>query len=140
MFTLADLPTMNAILNATSAILLVIGHSYMRRGKIKSHRKTMIAAFTTSCLFLSSYLIYHFFHGSQPFKGEGMIRPIYFSVLLSHTVLAAAVVPLAILSLWRGLEKKYEAHRAIARWAYPIWIYVCVTGVMIYLMLYHFFR
>ncbi|HWP81326.1 MAG TPA: DUF420 domain-containing protein [Bacteroidota bacterium] len=140
MLSLSDLPTLNALFNATSATLLLVGHSLMKRGKIEQHRKFMISAFVASCLFLTSYLIYHYFHGSQPFRGEGIVRTVYFAILLSHTVLATAVVPLAIISLWRGLKKNYDSHRKIARWAYPIWLYVSVTGVVIYLMLYHLFR
>lgn len=99
----------------------------------------MIAVFVVSGLFLLSYLIYHYGHGSQPFRGEGIVRPIYFSILLSHTILAAAIVPLAIMTLTRGLAGKYDLHKRIARWTYPIWLYVSATGVIIYLMLYHLF-
>ena len=131
------LPTVNAVLNATSAVLLVWGYTLIRRKQIQTHRKVMITAFATSCLFLICYLIYHAQVGSVPFQGTGAIRPIYFSILITHTILAATVPVLAIITLRRGLAGKYDKHRRIARWTLPIWLYVSVTGVVVYLMLYH---
>jgi putative membrane protein len=135
----SDLPTLNAILNSTSAILLLIGHRFMKQGNITAHKRAMIGVFVVSAMFLTSYLVYHYGHGSQPFKGEGIVRPIYFAILISHTILATAIVPLAIITLVRGLKGRYESHKRIARWTYPIWLYVSATGVIIYLMLYHLF-
>jgi uncharacterized membrane protein YozB (DUF420 family) len=132
-----DLPLLNAILNGTCATLLVIGRSKIKRNERDAHKKIMIAAFSVSVLFLISYLIYHYNVGSVGFKGEGWSRPLYFTILITHTVLAAAVPFLAILSLRRGLKSQFALHRKVARWTYPIWLYVSVTGVLIYLMLYH---
>ena len=140
MFSVSDLPLVNAILNSTSAILLVLGHRFMKQGRIQAHRSSMIAVFVVSALFLTSYLVYHYQHGSQPFQGQGWVRPVYFSILFTHTVLAMAVVPMALMSLRRGLKRMDEQHRKIARWTYPVWLYVSVTGVVIYLMLYQWFR
>jgi uncharacterized membrane protein YozB (DUF420 family) len=134
--SLTDLPGVNAILNGTAAALLIIGWVLIRRRRIESHRKVMLAAFTVSCLFLVSYLVYHFNVGSVRFTRQGTIRTVYFSVLLTHTVLAAAVPFLAIVTLRRGLAARYDRHRSIARWTLPIWLYVSVTGVVIYWMLY----
>jgi uncharacterized membrane protein YozB (DUF420 family) len=132
-----DLPLLNALLNGTCATLLVIGRSKIKRNEREAHKKIMIAAFSVSELFLISYLIYHYNVGSVGFKGEGWSRPLYFTILITHTVLAAAVPFLAILSLRRGLKSQFDLHRKVARWTYPIWLYVSVTGVLIYLMLYH---
>lgn len=140
MFSVSDLPLVNALLNSTSAILLVLGHHFMKQGRIGAHRSCMMAVFAVSTLFLTSYLVYHYQHGSEPFRGQGWIRPVYFSILLTHTVLAAAVVPMAILTLRRGLKRMDDLHKKIARWTYPVWLYVSVTGVLIYLMLYQWFR
>ncbi|HET6513231.1 MAG TPA: DUF420 domain-containing protein [Candidatus Kapabacteria bacterium] len=134
---LYDLPLLNAILNGSCATLLLIGRSKIKRNERDAHKKIMIAAFSVSVLFLISYLIYHYNVGSVGFKGEGWSRPLYFTILISHTVLAAAVPFLAILSLRRGLKSQFALHRKVARWTYPIWLYVSVTGVLIYLMLYH---
>ena len=133
------LPTLNAILNSTSAILLLSGRRAIRRGDRALHRKIMISAFTVSVLFLISYLTYHAFHLTTHFQGEGWIRPVYFTLLTSHTICAAVIVPLVIITLRRGLAEKFPAHRAIARWTYPLWLYVSVTGVIVYLMLYHLY-
>lgn len=130
------LPTVNASLNATAAVLLVWGYSLIRRKRIDKHRKVMISAFVTSCLFLICYLVYHAQVGSVHFTGTGLIRPVYFTILISHTILAAAVPFLAVITLRRGLRAKFDRHRAIARWTLPIWLYVSVTGVVVYLMLY----
>ena len=136
MISLAELPSVNAALNTLSAIFLVSGYTFIRSQNIRAHRGCMLAAFATSSLFLISYLIYHYEVGSVAFKGQGWIRPVYFSILLTHTVLAAVVVPLALLTLVRGLRQKFDAHRRIARWTFPIWLYVSVTGVVVYWMLY----
>jgi uncharacterized membrane protein YozB (DUF420 family) len=133
-----DLPALNACLNATCAVLLIIGYGLIRRRRIEAHRRVMIAAFCVSVLFLISYLIYHAQVGSVRFQKTGSIRTFYLTILLTHTVLAAAVPFLAIISLKRGLQRKDKAHRRIARWTLPIWLYVSVTGVVVYLMLYRF--
>ena len=136
MMTLTDLPTLNATLNGISAVLLVIGYIYIRAGKWKRHRAVMISAFVVSTLFLVSYLIYHSQAGSTPFPDQGWIRPVYFTILISHIILAAAIVPLAIITLFRAFRQRFRQHKQIARWTLPIWLYVSVTGVVIYLMLY----
>jgi len=131
-----DLPAINASLNATAAVLLVWGYILIRRRSIAAHRKVMLAAFVTSSVFLCCYLIYHYNVGSVRFPRSGTIRTIYLSILATHTALAAAVPPLAIITLSRGLGERYDRHRRIARWTLPIWLYVSVTGVVVYLMLY----
>jgi uncharacterized membrane protein YozB (DUF420 family) len=131
------LPSLNAILNGTAAVLLVWGWTLIRRKRIETHRKVMTAAFATSCLFLISYLVYHYQVGTVRFQGTGAIRAIYLSILGTHTVLAAAVPFMAIITLRRGLAGRYDRHRRIARWTLPVWLYVSVTGVVVYLMLYH---
>jgi uncharacterized membrane protein YozB (DUF420 family) len=133
----AWLPSVNAFLNATAAVLLVWGYTLIRRKRIDAHRKVMITAFATSCLFLVCYLVYHAQAGSKHFPHTGPVRTVYLSILGTHTVLAAAVPVLAILTLRRGLAGRYDRHRRIARWTLPIWLYVSVTGVVVYLMLYH---
>ena len=139
MFSISDLPLLNAILNSTSAVLLLAGHAMMKRGRIKEHKLLMISTFVVSILFLASYLSYHAVHGSEPFRGTGWTRPLYFTILTSHSILAACIVPLSIITLARGLRRKDALHRAIAKWTYPIWLYVSITGVLIYLMLYRLF-
>ena len=134
-----NLPTLNAILNTTSAILLVTGRSFIKRGNRTAHKRCMIGTFSVSIVFLISNLTYHYYHGTTRFPGEGWIRPVYFSILVSHTILAAAIVPLAIITLRRGLSDRIPLHRKIARWTYPIWLYVSVTGVIVYLMLYRIY-
>jgi len=134
--TLSDLPALNAVLNATAAVLLVIGYSFIRAGQIRRHRAVMISACAVSTLFLISYVIYHANIGSKPFQGRGPIRIVYFTILLTHVILAAAVLPLAVITLSRGLRARFDRHVAIARWTFPIWLYVSVTGVIVYLMLY----
>src|SRR5450755_3867436 len=132
------LPSLNATLNALSAVLLVWGYLLIRRKRIERHRRVMQTAFATSCLFLVCYLVYHAQVGSVPFHHEGTtLRTVYLTILFTHTVLAAAVPVLAIITLRRGLAGKYDRHRKIARWTLPIWLYVSVTGVMVYTMLYH---
>ncbi|HEV8385882.1 MAG TPA: DUF420 domain-containing protein [Candidatus Acidoferrales bacterium] len=132
-------PALNAALNAIAAVLLFAGHSFIRRGKMPAHRACMIAAFATSTAFLISYVIYHVRVGSVPFQGHGWIRPVYFFILITHVVLAAAIVPLALVTLSRALREQFDRHRRIARWTYPIWLYVSVTGVVIYVLLYHLY-
>ncbi len=131
------LPSINAALNATSAVLLVWGYTLIRRKRIQTHRKVMISAFLASCLFLVCYLVYHAQVGTVRFAKSGPIRAVYLSILGTHTILAAAVPILAIITLRRGLAARYDRHRRIARWTLPIWLYVSVTGVVVYVMLYH---
>lgn len=133
-------PAIDATLNGTTAVLLVIGHHFIKRGSMAKHRAVMIAAFATSSVFLACYLYYHFHVGSVHFRGQGWSRPVYFSILISHTVLAAVVVPMILITLPLGLRNRFDRHRRIARWTYPIWMYVSVTGVVVYLMLYKIFR
>jgi uncharacterized membrane protein YozB (DUF420 family) len=134
--TVSDLPALNATLNATAAILLLAGYRFIRRGEIRRHRATMLAACGVSTAFLTSYVIYHANIGSKPFPGHGPLRVVYLTILLTHVVLAVTVVPLALITVIRGLRARYDRHRAIARWTFPIWLYVSVTGVIVYLMLY----
>ena len=134
--SLSDLPALNATLNAIAAVLLMTGYAFIRRGYVRRHRAAMISACIVSVLFLTSYVIYHANIGSRPFTGRGPIRVVYFTILLTHVVLAAAVPPLAIITLSRGLRARFDRHVAIARWTFPIWMYVSVTGVIVYLMLY----
>jgi uncharacterized membrane protein YozB (DUF420 family) len=130
------LPTVNAVLNGTCALLLATGFVLIRRRRIAAHRACMQAAFAVSVLFLVSYLVYHAQVGSVPFPGQGWIRPVYFAILISHTVLAALVPPLALTTLVLGVRARYARHRWIARFTLPIWLYVSVTGVIVYWMLY----
>jgi len=134
--SVSDLPALNATLNATAAVLLAVGWTLIRRGRVAQHRKVMIAAFGVSVAFLISYLVYHAQVGSVRFTKPGAIRIVYFTILISHTILAAAIVPMVLLSLSRGLKRQDARHRAIARWTMPLWLYVSVTGVVVYLMLY----
>lgn len=136
MISIAQLPTLNAALNSLSAVFLCAGFVFIRAKNRAAHRACMLAAFASSSLFLISYLVYHFQVGSVGFKGQGWIRPVYFAILISHTILATTVVPLALITLFRALRERFAAHRRIARWTFPIWLYVSVTGVIIYLMLY----
>jgi uncharacterized membrane protein YozB (DUF420 family) len=134
--TIHDLPVVNALLNATAAVLLIWGYILIRRRSIAAHRKVMLAAFATSSVFLACYLIYHFNAGMVLFQRTGAIRTVYFSILITHTILAATVPPLAIVTLNRGLRERFDRHRKIARWTLPVWLYVSVTGVVVYWMLY----
>jgi len=134
--TVHDLPAVNASLNALSGILLTIGYVLIRKRRIAQHRAVMIAAFVTSSIFLLCYLVYHAQVGNVPFMRHGFVRPLYFSILITHITLAAAVPPLAIITLTRGLRGRYDKHRRIARWTWPIWMYVSVTGVLVYVLLY----
>jgi len=135
----AIFPVINASLNGTSAVLLVTAHSMIKRGRIAIHRALMFTAIAASTLFLISYLYYHFHVGSVHFPGQGWSRPVYFTILTSHTILAAAIVPLVIITLSRAMRERFDRHRTIARWTYPLWLYVSVTGVVIYFMLYKLF-
>ena len=136
MLEVTDLPAVNATLNAVSAVLLATGFVLIRRRRIDAHRRCMLAAFATSTLFLLSYLVYHYNVGSVPYTGQGPLRVVYFTVLISHIVLAAAILPLALVTLSRALDGRFARHAAIARWTLPIWLYVSVTGIAVYWMLY----
>jgi len=135
----SDLPALNATLNGLAAIFLTVGYVQIRRGRQDLHKRCMLAALVTSALFLVSYVIYHLNIGSRPFPGQGAIRVIYFAILITHVVLAAATLPLALVTAARGLKGQYSRHVRIARWTLPIWLYVSVTGVVIYLMLYQMY-
>lgn len=135
----SGLPHLNAILNATSGILLVVGYLLIRRRKIKAHRNCLIAALVASTIFLASYLTYHYFHGSTRFTGTGFVRSVYFVILFTHTVLAAVIVPFVGVTLYRAAKGDYTRHRRIARWTFPMWLYVSVTGVIVYLFLYQLY-
>lgn len=142
---LSVFPHLNAFLNASSGICLIIGFYFIRNRQIAKHRAAMITASSISAVFLVSYLTHHairtYYFGLGPtkFTGEGIARPVYFTILTSHTILAAAVSPFVVLTLWRGLKGNYEKHRRIARLVFPIWLYVSVTGVIVYFLLYHFY-
>ena len=136
MMTASDLPTLNASLNATSAVLLATGYYFIRTGRRERHKACMIAALVVSALFLTSYVVYHVQVGSVPFKGVGVIRTVYFTILITHVLLAIAIVPLVLITVSRALSARFDRHRAIARWTLPLWFYVSVTGVAVYLMLY----
>jgi len=130
-------PALNALLNAASALCLLAGYAMIRSRRIAAHRWCMSAAFGFSTVFLISYVIYHLSAGSVRFGGAGWIRPVYFALLISHIALAAAILPLALVTLSRALRQRFDAHRRIARWTLPLWLYVSVTGVLIYWLLYH---
>lgn len=138
--SLSYLPAVNAALNGTSALLLVVGQRLIKRGRIEAHKRTMIAAIVSSALFLTSYLYYHAQVGSVRFQGQGWSRPVYFTILLTHTVLAAVIVPMVLVTFYRGLKRMDLRHKKIARITFPLWVYVSITGVVIYAMLYHLFR
>ena len=136
MIPIESLPTLNAALNSLSAILLVNGYLCIRKKKIAAHKASMISAVVTSSLFLISYLVYHYHIGSRPFEDQGWLRPVYFGILLSHTILAAAIVPLVLVTLQRAWKGNFQLHARIARRTLPLWLYVSVTGVVVYWMLY----
>ena len=136
MIPVTSLPHLNALLNSVSAVLLLTGYRFIRRGNVAAHRRCMLAALASSGLFLASYLVYHFSVGSVRFQGQGWIRTVYFTVLVSHTVLATAIAPLVVITVVRALRERFDRHRAIARWTLPLWIYVSATGVAVYWMLY----
>ena len=131
-----DLPAVNASLNALSGVLLLVGYLLIRARKIDLHRRVMIAAFATSSLFLVFYVVYHAQVGSVRFTRQGFVRPLYFTILVTHVTLAVVVLPMAIVTLWRGLNARHPMHRQIARWTFPLWMYVSVTGVLVYILLY----
>ncbi len=133
---ISDLPTLNAALNALATLCLLAGYGFIRRGNVTAHRRSMIGALAASAAFLTSYVIYHAYAGSRPFTGTGAIRVAYFVVLITHVVLATAIVPLVLITVSRALSQRFDAHRRIARITWPLWIYVSVTGVVVYLMLY----
>lgn len=137
---LHSLPAVNAALNGLSAVFLVCGFAFIRNRKIKPHEFCMLAAFTCSTIFLISYLYFHFHAGVIRFGGQGWIRPVYFALLISHTILAIVIVPLVLITLSRALRKRFDRHRAIARWTFPLWLYVSVTGVVVYYLLYVVYR
>lgn len=139
MLALSHLPLLNAVLNSISALLLSSGYVAIRRGRVARHRACMLGACCTSVLFLVSYLTYHYHIGSKPFPGQGGIRVVYFAILLSHTVLAVVIVPLVIMTLSRALRAQWLRHRRLARWTLPLWLYVSVTGVVVYIMLYQLY-
>jgi putative membrane protein len=134
--TVQDLPALNASLNALATVFLVAGGILIRQKKRDAHRACMLAAFAVSTAFLTSYLIYHYNVGSVPFQQQGLIRTVYLTILFTHIVLAIVIVPLILVSLSRGLSARFDQHRRIARWTLPLWLYVSVTGVVVYLMLY----
>ena len=138
-FSVSSLPVVNASLNALATILLLCGYVAIRRRKIQVHRALMLSAFVTSVLFLISYVIYHAHVGSRPFPGRGAIRTVYFTILISHIVLAAVIPPLAAVTLWQALRSRFERHVRIARWTLPLWLYVSVTGIVVYWMLYQMY-
>jgi len=135
----SPLPALNAALNGTAACVLVLGYRLIRRKRVTGHRRCMATAFGLSCVFLGSYLIHHMQVGSVPFAGQGWVRPVYFILLVSHIVLAALIVPLALVTLYRALSGQFPRHVRIARWTLPIWLYVSVTGVIVYVMLYRLY-
>lgn len=135
----AIFPVINASLNGASTVLLLSGRWLISRKRVAAHRLVMLAALTTSTLFLISYVYYHLHVGSVRFQGTGWSRPVYFTILISHVVLAAVIVPLVIITLTRALRARFDRHRAIARWTFPLWLYVSITGVLVYFMLYHWF-
>lgn len=133
------LPHLNACLNGTSAVLLFTGYTFIRSRNVIAHRACQIAALVVSLVFLASYLTYHYNHGATRFLGTGVVRPIYFTILTSHTILAIVIVPLVILTFYRAFRGDFRRHRSIARITLPLWLYVSVTGVIVYLMLYHLY-
>ncbi|MCL4814940.1 MAG: DUF420 domain-containing protein [Vicinamibacteraceae bacterium] len=134
--SVSDLPTLNATLNLLATVCLVTGWRFIRQDEVGRHRAAMVGALACSALFLTSYLVYHYYAGSRPFTGTGPIRTVYFFVLITHVVLAAAIVPLVLVTVTRAIRGEFERHRRIARWTLPIWLYVSVTGVIVYVMLY----
>ena len=133
------LPTVNAALNALATMCLVAGWRFIRRGRQDAHRACMIGALACSALFLASYVIYHYNAGSRPFEGTGPVRLVYFAILITHVILAAAIVPLVLMTVVRAFRGQFDRHRAVARWTLPLWLYVSVTGVVVYLMLYRMY-
>lgn len=139
MIAVSDLPAVNATLNGLAAILLMTGFLSIRGRRVDRHRAAMVSALIVSALFLVTYLFYHYHAGSTRFTGQGWVRTLYFAILISHTVLAAAIVPLVLVTLYRALRRDFVRHRRIARFTFPVWLYVSVTGIVVYLMLYQLF-
>jgi uncharacterized membrane protein YozB (DUF420 family) len=137
--SVSDLPALNATLNGAAALLLATGYTFIRRRNVRAHRASMLGALAASALFLTSYVVYHANAGSKPFPGTGLIRGVYFFILITHVVLAAAIVPMALVTLSRALRERFDLHVRIARWTLPLWLYVSVTGVGIYVMLYRLY-
>jgi uncharacterized membrane protein YozB (DUF420 family) len=135
--TVTFLPTLNAMLNASAAVVLVLGFTAIRRGRVSLHRACMLTAVGLSALFLVSYLVYHAAVGSRPYAGTGWMRTLYLTILLTHTVLAVVILPMVGTTLYRALRARFDRHVRIARWTLPVWLYVSVTGVVVYWMLYH---
>jgi uncharacterized membrane protein YozB (DUF420 family) len=133
---LAPLPAINASLNAACTVFLLVGYTFIRRGKMQAHKLCMLGAFSCSVVFLASYLYFHWHVGNVRFGGHGWIRPVYFSILITHTSLAIVIVPLVLITLTRALRQRFARHRAIARWTFPLWLYVSITGVIVYWLLY----
>lgn len=133
------LPHLNASLNASSAILLLTGYYFIKQGRVLAHRRCQLSAVTASVLFLISYLVYHYYHGATRFPGQGIVRPIYFIILTTHTLMAVVIVPFVVVTLLRAKRGDFVRHRRIAHWTFPMWLYVSVTGVLVYLMLYHLY-
>lgn len=134
-----DLSTVNAILNSISLIFLLIGYRHIKAGRKEQHKKFMLAAFSTSVLFMISYVMYHANVGSVPFQGTGWSRPVYFTILITHIILAAVIVPMALLTVIRGLKGNFDLHKPLAKRTFPLWVYVSASGVLVYIMLYHIF-
>jgi putative membrane protein len=133
------LPHLNAALNASSFILLTSGYFFIKRGRVRAHRTCQVSALAASILFLISYITYHLHHGTTRFVGQGMARTVYFTTLTTHTILAVVIVPFVIVTFWRAFRGDFSRHRALARWTLPMWLYVSITGVLVYLMLYHLY-
>lgn len=140
MISLADLPAVDATLNGASAVLLILGYLFIRRKNVRAHKFCMISAFATSTAFLVCYLVYHFQHGVTRFRGTGAVRSLYLALLGSHTILAAVIVPLVLTTLYRALRERFDQHKRVARWTLPLWLYVSITGVAVYWILYHLYR
>ncbi len=139
MMRLSDFPALDASLNAASAVLLSLGYFFIRRKQVLAHKICMVSAFAASTLFLACYLWYHAHHGVTRFQGQGAVRWIYFALLGSHTALAAAIVPMVLVTLYRAVREQFDQHKRIARWTLPLWLYVSITGVIVYWMLYHLY-
>jgi uncharacterized membrane protein YozB (DUF420 family) len=136
---LSLLPHLNAILNGTSAVFLTTGYFFIRRHNVPAHRNCQLTALAASTLFLISYIVYHLHHGATRFTGQGLVRPVYFTILTTHTVLAAVIIPFVLVTVYRAARRRFLQHKRIARWTLPMWLYVSVTGVVVYLMLYHLY-
>jgi putative membrane protein len=134
---ISDLSTVNAILNGLSAIFLILGFIFIKRRNVQFHRASILTAFTLSVLFFISYLFYHHHAGSVPYAHHDWTRPLYFTILISHIILAVVMIPLILMSLWYALKERFEQHKRLVKWTWPIWIYVSLSGLIIYLMLYH---